>query len=85
MQRHATPHQAIIGLKQELIIQDNVHELALDALIMEGITQYLQDKLRTKTPMNEVAQALFERTGGNALFMVHAVDDLLQEKVPVYC
>ncbi|MBM4255312.1 MAG: hypothetical protein FJ147_05380 [Deltaproteobacteria bacterium] len=70
------------GAVQELQGKHQCEELRLIPLVPEGISAYLAERFAVdagdRLPLNELADLLHHRTGGNPLFVVNTVDYLVQ-------
>ena len=67
------------AVKQELLARQQCEELALEYLSEEAIAKYLSIKFPANRFPEELAGLIHERTEGNPLFMVNAVDYLVAE------
>jgi len=67
------------AVKQELLAKKQCEELPLDYLSAEAIAKYLSVIFSSNRFPNELAGLIHERTEGNPLFMVNAVEYLLTE------
>jgi DNA-binding winged helix-turn-helix (wHTH) protein/predicted ATPase len=67
------------AVKQELLAKKQCEELPLDYLSAEAIAKYLSVIFPSNRFPNELAGLIHERTEGNPLFMVNAVEYLLTE------
>ncbi|HKP81564.1 MAG TPA: AAA family ATPase [Pyrinomonadaceae bacterium] len=67
------------AVKQELLAKKQCEELPLDYLSAEAIEKYLSVIFPSNRFPNELAGLIHERTEGNPLFMVNAVEYLLTE------
>jgi predicted ATPase len=77
----AAAKQNLGGLVTELALHGRCSEIALKPLSLEAIETYLQARLGDKdgvAPPPRMAPLLFERTGGNPLFMASIVNQLAQ-------
>jgi len=70
-------------VKQELLLKQLCKELPLDYLTEEAVTQYLQMRFPLHRFPPALSALIHERTDGNSLFMVNAVDYLLREEAIV--
>jgi len=73
------------GIVQELQARRHCDEVRLEPLAEEAIAEYLVERFALETrhasPLQELAPLLYRRTGGNPLFVVNVVDDLLQQGI----
>ncbi len=67
------------AVKQELLAKQQCEELPLEYLSEEAVAKYLSVRFPTNRFPAELAGLIHERTEGNPLFMVNAVDYLLAE------
>ena len=67
------------AVKQELLAKQQCEELPLEYLSEEMVAQYLSVRFPTHRFPAELAGLIHERTEGNPLFMVNAVDYLVAE------
>jgi DNA-binding winged helix-turn-helix (wHTH) protein/predicted ATPase len=67
------------AVKQELMAKQQCEELPLEYLSQDEVAQYLSLTFPTNRFPDELAGLIHERTEGNALFMVNAVDYLVAE------
>ncbi len=79
------PGHPLTALRQELGAHGRCHELALAPLGAEAVAQYLTARCGAGAPsfLPNLAVLLHRRTGGNPLFLVHLVDDLIDRGVLV--
>ncbi|HET6962131.1 MAG TPA: AAA family ATPase, partial [Terriglobia bacterium] len=70
------------AVKRELLAKQQCEELPLAYLSEEAVAQYLSARFRNRFPA-ELAGLIHERTEGNPLFMVNAVDYLITEELIV--
>jgi DNA-binding winged helix-turn-helix (wHTH) protein/predicted ATPase len=81
------PVEVILGehplknVKRELVAHGLCKELPLEYLTEEAISQYLTAKFTGHQFPRRLARLIHRRTEGNPLFMVNAVEYLVQEKV----
>lgn len=81
------PVEVILGehplknVKRELLAHGLCKELPLEYLSEEAISQYLTAKFTGHQFPRRLARLIHRRTEGNPLFMVNAVEYLVQEKV----
>ena len=71
------------GIVQELQARQQCEELRLTPLAAEAIGEYLTARFAGgtigRTPLHELTPVLHRRTGGNPLFIVNTVDDLVRQ------
>src|SRR5437868_1601139 len=67
------------AVKQELLAKQQCEELALEYLDEEAVKRYLSDRFASQRLGEKLAGLIYERTEGNPLFMVYAVDYLVTE------
>jgi DNA-binding winged helix-turn-helix (wHTH) protein/tetratricopeptide (TPR) repeat protein len=69
------------AVKQELQLHRYCEELPLELLSQEAVTQYLVTRFEKSADsrLRRLARAIYERTGGNPLFMVNVVDYLVTQ------
>lgn len=67
------------AVKQELLAKRQCEELPLEYLSEDAVAEYLTVRFPTNRFPAELARLIHERTEGNALFMVNAVDYLVAE------
>jgi predicted ATPase/DNA-binding winged helix-turn-helix (wHTH) protein len=67
------------AVKQELLAKRQCEELPLEYLSEDAVAEYLSVRFPTNRFPAELAQLIHERTEGNPLFMVNAVDYLVAE------
>jgi DNA-binding winged helix-turn-helix (wHTH) protein/predicted ATPase len=67
------------AVKQELLAKQQCEELPLEYLSVEAIDEYLSVRFPANRFPAELAGLIHERTEGNPLFMVNAVDYLVAE------
>jgi predicted ATPase len=67
------------AVKQELLAKRKCVELPLEYLSEDAVSQYLAVRFPTNRFSRELAALIHERTEGNPLFMVNAVDYLVAE------
>jgi predicted ATPase len=73
----AAGHHPVRAIAQELVLHGYCRALALGSLSMPEIAQYLALRF-PKMPMGEdFASLVFQRTGGNPLFVVSLIDDFV--------
>jgi predicted ATPase len=66
-------------VKQELLAKRQCEELPLEYLSDEAVARYLSVRFPSNRFPAELARLIYERTEGNPLFMVNAVDYLVAE------
>ncbi len=71
------------ALKQELLVKELCEELQLDYLGEEYVSQYLSGRFPKNRFPEGLSRLIHQRTDGNPLFMVNAVDYLVCEKLIV--
>jgi predicted ATPase/DNA-binding winged helix-turn-helix (wHTH) protein len=69
------------AVKQELLAKQQCQELPLEYLSEEAVAQYLSARFPSNQFPAELAGLIHERTEGNPLFMVNAVDCLVAEEL----
>ncbi|MGE5322287.1 MAG: AAA family ATPase [Actinomycetota bacterium] len=69
------------GVKRELQAHRLCHELALEYLTEEAVTQYLAARFPDHQLPGRLRRAIYRRTEGNPLFMVNLVEYLMDENV----
>ena len=67
------------AVKQELLAKQLCEELPLEYLSQAAVAKYLSVRFPTNRFPKELARLIQERTEGNPLFMVNAVDYLVAE------
>jgi len=67
------------AVKQELLAKEQCQELPLEYLGEDAVAKYLSVRFPTHRFPAELAKLIHERTEGNPLFMVNAVDYLVAE------
>ncbi|HJY30357.1 MAG TPA: AAA family ATPase [Pyrinomonadaceae bacterium] len=67
------------AVKQELLVKQLCEELPLEYLSKESVAQYLEARFPANRFPGALASLIHQRTEGNPLFMVNAVDYLLNE------
>ena len=71
------------GIVQELLAHQQCEELRLTPLAEEAIGEYLTERFAggtsDQTSLHELTPVLHRRTGGNPLFIVTTVDDLVRQ------
>jgi DNA-binding winged helix-turn-helix (wHTH) protein/predicted ATPase len=70
------------GIVAELALHGYCQEISLNPLSLDAIEAYLKARLGDRdgaSQLHEIAPVLWERTGGNPLFMVSIVNQLAQE------
>jgi predicted ATPase/DNA-binding winged helix-turn-helix (wHTH) protein len=73
------------AVKQELLAKQQCEELPLEYLTEEAVADYLSVRFPTNRFPAELAGLIHERTEGNALFMINAIDYLVTEGLIVEC
>jgi predicted ATPase/DNA-binding winged helix-turn-helix (wHTH) protein len=71
------------GIKQELQVHKLCGELPLEYLTEEAIKEFLAVRFPEHQFPAKLVQLIYERTGGNPLFMINVVDYLLDESIIV--
>ena len=76
----ATGRLAVKALSHELLIRKMCREVALEPLDVESVARLVAgtDTHALAPAANELAQLIWERSGGNPLFMMATLDDLLE-------
>ena len=69
------------AVKEELLAKQRCEELPLEYLSEEAVAKYLSYRFPTNRFPAELAGLIHERTEGNPLFMVNAVDYLVAERL----
>ncbi|ETX04021.1 MAG: hypothetical protein ETSY2_31215, partial [Candidatus Entotheonella gemina] len=69
------------GVRQELQARQCCQELAVELFTREQVKAYLSERFAKSPFVSDLAVAVHERTGGNALFMVDLVDALVNRQV----
>jgi DNA-binding winged helix-turn-helix (wHTH) protein/predicted ATPase len=67
-------------VKQELQLHGQCEELALDFLSEDAVREYLAQRFPDASFAPDFARVLRENTGGNPLFLVNVVDDLVAQQ-----
>jgi hypothetical protein len=67
-------------VKQELQMHGQCEELALDYLSEDAVREYLERRFPEASFAPGFARVLRENTGGNPLFLVNVVDDLVAQR-----
>ena len=67
------------AVKRELLAKQRCEELPLEYLSQEAVAEYLSVRFPANRFPAELARLIHERTDGNPLFMVNAVDYLVSE------
>ena len=67
------------AVKQELLAKQQCEELPLEYLNEEAVAKYLSVRFPSQSISSGLAGLIHERTEGNPLFMVNAVDYLVAE------
>jgi len=71
------------AVKQELLAKQQCQELPLEYLSEDAVRKYLSFRFPNNRFPTELARLIHERTEGSPLFMVNAVDYLLDERLIV--
>jgi len=71
------------AVKRELLARQQCEELPLEYLSEQAVAKYLSVRFPTHRFSPELARLIHERTEGNPLFMVNAVDYLVAERLIV--
>ena len=70
-------------VKQELVLHRQCEELPLPYLTQAAVTEYLTERFSSHTQddgaLQDLTQLIYQRTDGNPLFMVNAVDYAVKE------
>ncbi len=74
-------HHPLQGVRQELQARRCCRELAVELFTRTQVEAYLTERFTKSTFVDELAGAVHERTGGNALFMANLVDALVTQQV----
>jgi DNA-binding winged helix-turn-helix (wHTH) protein/predicted ATPase len=71
------------GIKHELQVHRQCTELSLELLTEDDVTEYVAGRFNADTPesLSQLAQLIYRRTDGNALFMVSLVNELITQQV----
>ncbi|MBM4255991.1 MAG: hypothetical protein FJ147_08855 [Deltaproteobacteria bacterium] len=67
------------GVVQELTARSRCEELRVTPLSEQAVNEYLTQRLHTTIAASPLPELIHRRTGGNPLFIVNVVDDLLQQ------
>jgi DNA-binding winged helix-turn-helix (wHTH) protein/predicted ATPase len=83
---YRTPDLLVSGhplraVKRELAAKQQCEELALDDLSEEAVANYLDERFPGNQFPAKLAISIHQRTEGNPLFMVNAVDHLVEDKL----
>jgi len=73
------------AVKQELLAKQQCEELPLEYLDKEAVAKYLSVRFPANRFPEQLAALIRDRTEGNPLFMVNAVDYLVEEKLITQC
>ena len=73
----------IKSVKRELQAHRLCHELPLEYLTEEDVTQYLAERFPGQNLPSRLRRTIYRRTEGNPLFMVNLVQYLIDQKVIV--
>ena len=74
----ALSQNPVKGLKEDLHVHHLCDEIALERLEESAITQYLATKFVGGGLPSELARLIYRHSGGNALFMVTMVEDMVK-------
>ena len=77
----AAEHHPLRAVVQELLTSRLVEELPLGALDERGVADYLARRFGAAALPAAFVRRLHERTDGHPLFLVHVVDDLVEQGV----
>ena len=72
-------HSPLKTLKQDLLVRHLCREVAIERLEESNVADYLSRTLRTKNLPPGLANLIFTNSGGNPLFMVAIVQDLVKK------
>ena len=75
--------QPLRKLQHELQLHSQCEELALPPLTQEAVGVYLAERFCDGTLLTQLASPLYQRTGGNPLFLVNTVDYLARQGLVV--
>jgi tetratricopeptide (TPR) repeat protein len=67
------------ALKQDLLIHDLCHEIALERLEESDVAEYLSTQFPESQFPEGLAKLVYRHSGGNALFMVGIVQDMVKK------
>ena len=67
------------GLKQDLLVRHLCREIAIERLEESNVAEYLTKTFRTTSLPPGLANLIFKNSGGNPLFMVAIVQDLVKK------
>ncbi|MEO8594870.1 MAG: AAA family ATPase [Candidatus Solibacter sp.] len=67
------------ALKQDLLVRHLCHEIAVERLEESDVAEYLTKAFRTNSLPPGLANLIFKNSGGNPLFMVAIVQDLVEK------
>ena len=69
------------GLKQDLLVHDLCSEVALERLDESDVAKYLNIEFGDADFPAEFANLVYRRSGGNALFMVASLQDMVEKEL----
>jgi DNA-binding winged helix-turn-helix (wHTH) protein/tetratricopeptide (TPR) repeat protein len=69
------------ALKQDLLIHNQCHEIALERLEETDVAEYLTVEFANKDFRGDLANLIYRHSGGNALFMVTVVRDMVKKEL----
>jgi DNA-binding winged helix-turn-helix (wHTH) protein/tetratricopeptide (TPR) repeat protein len=67
------------SLKQDLVIHDLCHEIALERLEEADVAEYLAIRFDNADFPVDFARVIYDHSGGNALFMITVLRDMLEK------
>ena len=67
------------ALKQDLLVRHLCHEIAIERLEESNVAEYLTKTFRASNLPSGLANLIHQNSGGNPLFMVAIVQDLLKK------
>lgn len=67
------------GLKQDLVVHDLSREIALERLERPDVAEYLSVEFPDANFPDQFAEVIFQHSGGNALFMVAILQDMVKK------
>jgi len=67
------------ALKQDLLIHNQCHEIALERLEETDVAEYLTVEFANQDFRGDLANLIYRHSGGNALFMVTVVRDMVKK------
>jgi DNA-binding winged helix-turn-helix (wHTH) protein/tetratricopeptide (TPR) repeat protein len=73
-------HSPLKALKQDLVLHNLCHEIALERLEESDVAEYLAIKFDSGDFPAGFARLLYRHSGGNALFMVTILQDMIKKK-----